>query len=128
MAINDPPIKKDIRANHKVALLVMRPRKEFVCIECERPILVAEPYYQVTHGGGGLRNIKYPDRVCVGCIPKHMGIPTTYEERHREWGALFDWLYLYSLDTNLTSRVKGLTSCLQKIWQDAVKFKEVKVK
>ena len=120
------PLPEDIRVNGKIAQLVRRPRKSYKCHDCGLPTEVGEPYYTVTWAGSGLGSIKFPDHVCAGCIYQHLGIKKTYEERRGEWAAFLDWCAFNREELENTGRMKGLTLCLQKIWQDAVKLKEVR--
>lgn len=43
-------------------------RKAFVCRECHGVIRKGEIYYQVVIGGGGLRSLKFPNRLDQDCL------------------------------------------------------------
>lgn len=42
-------------------------RKEYTCHECKGAIWPGQEYYSVFHGGSGLRDIKFPDRIHEAC-------------------------------------------------------------
>jgi len=74
MESENTSLLEDIRHNGKIAHLVKKSRKAYKCSECGLPTKAGEPYYIITHGGAGLRDIKFPDRVHVGdCLYSSMG-------------------------------------------------------
>lgn len=120
------PLPEDIRVNGRIAQLVQRPRKAYKCHDCGLSTESGEPHYSVTWAGSGLGSLKFPSRVCVGCIPQHLGLKKTWQERRGEWGLLFDWCHSNCEELEATGRMRGLVLCLQKIWQDAMRLKEEK--
>lgn len=127
MERDELPLKVDIRANGKIAILVRNPRKSYQCRECKLTMEAREPHYTVTYGGAGLRNIKYPNRVCAGCLPTHMGMAPTWQERYDEWGRLLDWCRLNCAELEAKGRMRGLVICMQKIWRDMTKLREAAI-
>ena len=63
---------KTIISNGMIATLRVA-RKQHTCVTCRMPIYPDERYWDIVHGGSGLRGLKFPDRVCVMCRPKKMG-------------------------------------------------------
>ena len=124
MGIKELPIQQDIRHNGKIAQLVKRPRKAYNCVECKSPTEIGEPHYTITYGGAGLRNIKFPDRVCVGCIRLKMNLPLTWQDQRQNWGDLLTYCYDKREELESTGRMRGLVICMQKIWGDCSKLKE----
>ena len=61
--------------NGKIATLT-KARKQHACIECGDLIPPPMRYYTVVRGGGGLGWLKFPDRVCIPCVGRHMGLPS----------------------------------------------------
>jgi len=120
------PLPEDIRVNGKVAQLVLRPKKAYKCHGCGLPTEPGEPHYSMSWAGAGLGSIKFPSRVCVGCLPQHLGLERTWLERYAEWAVLLGWCSLNRESLEVAGRMKGLTLCLQKIWQDAMRLKERK--
>ena len=124
MDIRDFPLPKDIRADGKIAQLVIRPKKSYKCTECGLPTEVGEPHYSVTFAGSGVGGLKYPDRVCAGCIRVHMKLPLTWEDRRRQWGELLDYCCSNLDELECTGRMRGIVVCLQKIWMDMFSLKK----
>ena len=65
-------LKKVIRRNGRIATLTLA-RKTFACAECTLPIPRRTRYYSVVLGGSGLGSIKFPDRIHIECVNKHLG-------------------------------------------------------
>ena len=113
------PIPKDIRANGKVAQLVLKPRRSYNCFECGLLIEVAEPHYLITYSGAGLSSIKFPERVCVACLSLSLSKNGFQHIKLREvWGGLFDYCYANIKELEQARRMRGLVICLQKIWRN----------
>ncbi len=125
MKIKELPIEKDIRRNGRIAQLVVSPKKSYKCDECGYPTEVGEPHYTVIFSGSGIRGIKFPARVCVGCIRTNMNLPLSWQDQRRIWGSLFDYCRDNYAELEQTRRMRGMGKCLQKIWGDINRLKEV---
>jgi hypothetical protein len=54
---------------YATSLHLRKARKNHTCSVCkEESILAGDYYYQVVHAGAGLRDMKFPDRVCRKCV------------------------------------------------------------
>ena len=112
------PLARVLSKNELTAMLVMNPRKERQCAECGLIIEVSEPHYTITYRGAGLESIKFPDRVCVSCVRKKLNIKTYYEGRYTEWQSLYVWSCDHRAELEASGRMRGVTSCLQKLCQE----------
>lgn len=76
MHCNDPEpavkvLHETMRRNGWIATL-RRARKNYKCSECGLVILAPSYYYEVVVAGGGLRSLKFPDHVHVGCVEEFL--------------------------------------------------------
>ncbi len=64
-------VLNQFRLNGKIVDL-KRARKEHQCKECKLPIFKGQLYYSITLAGSGLGSLKFPDRLHLNCINKHL--------------------------------------------------------
>ena len=56
---------------HKIVTM-RKARKNHPCKVCPEDILKGEEYCEITNGGGGLGDLKFPDRTHTGCLKKYL--------------------------------------------------------
>jgi hypothetical protein len=54
-------------------------RKEHPCKVCPAPIVKGEIYCEITNGGSGLGDLKFPDRTHERCLERYM------EKEREKW-------------------------------------------
>jgi len=55
-------------AKNGYIITIRRAQKPHTCQQCREAIEQGDEYCAVTLGGAGLGSLKFPDRVCRGCI------------------------------------------------------------
>lgn len=110
------PLAEVVRHDGRIAELVKASRKPHRCRVCPEPIQTGEPYYQVTYGGGGLGNIKYPNRVHAVCLPQYILKPATTYDISYLWGKMFDYAHQHCGEMMKKNTIPGYTAAMQRIW------------
>lgn len=113
------PLTGVFRHDGRIACLVKRPSKNHSCRECRGTIDKGEPYYAVTSGGSGLGYIKFPDRVHIACLARHLGIPAPREYLQELWDALFDYACQHCAELHKSGRIYGYVACMRRVWKEA---------
>jgi hypothetical protein len=113
------PLLDDLRYDGRIARLVKHPSRQHFCRECHEVIGTGEPHYTATWGGAGLRNIKFPSRLHVVCLPRHLGITMSPVYLMQLWDVLFDYAYHHCEELHRSGRMYGYVTCMQRVWKEA---------